>query len=129
MGLPAREMRATSWTSGKFDSFNCGIMASASPSSTVAGKSATVRRLAASGAGGPEVARAKMNTLSPGWTLALSSGERSTRTLSTAATLATSASVTLPPLATSFSLARAIPPCSAARELSSGGNCASRRFQ
>ncbi len=35
------------------DSFNCGIIASASPSSTVTGRSATVTRLAASGAGGP----------------------------------------------------------------------------
>ncbi|MNC63581.1 hypothetical protein D3C81_1767660 [compost metagenome] len=86
-------------------------------------------RLTASGAGGPEIARAKMNTLSPGWTLDLRSAARSTLTLSNAEALAAGACATLPPLATSFSVARVIPPCSASRDLSSGGSCANRRFQ
>ncbi|MCY1455454.1 hypothetical protein D9M71_725900 [compost metagenome] len=75
------------------------------------------------------MARAKMNTLSPGWTLAFRSAARSTRTLSSAAGLAAGASATLPPLASSFSLARVMPPCSAIRDWSSGGSCSSRRFQ
>ncbi|MNE88131.1 hypothetical protein D3C76_1579970 [compost metagenome] len=86
-------------------------------------------RLTASGAGGPETARAKMNTLSPGWTLDLSSAARSTLTLSNAVDLVADACATLPPLATSFSVARVIPPCSASRDGSFGGNCANRRFQ
>ncbi|MNY76492.1 hypothetical protein D3C86_2160920 [compost metagenome] len=75
------------------------------------------------------MARAKMNTLSAGWTLALRSAARSTLTLSNAAALAAGTCATLPPLATSFSVARVIPPCNASRDLSCGGNCASRRFQ
>ncbi|MNJ54101.1 hypothetical protein D3C77_495280 [compost metagenome] len=130
VGLPARETRATSWTSGKLDSFMLGIIASLSLSSTSIGNCATVTRLAASGMGGPELARAKMNTVSSGLTLSLSAGASSTRTFKRAPAAATAgAEATLPSPALSFSCARSIPPCNAAREASPSGNCTNRRFQ
>ncbi|MNE39428.1 hypothetical protein D3C80_1333830 [compost metagenome] len=132
VALPARDTRATSCTCGKLDNLSCGIIASASLSATSLGRSATFRRLTASGIGGPLTARAKTNTESSGWTCPFTASLRSTLTFSVTPAAATAGRLAgggVSPRAAMRSRARSIPPWSAERDGSSAGSTVTRRSQ